>query len=311
MKTVFFILAILILNSACFSQDLFQTLTNHYADQEGFSATQIPNDMFDLYIKKRHIEDDSPVYGTLKKLDNILIVSQRKVDEKKETNLPALHTELMNYYKKENYTLFKTEKNLDEDLKVYLKKSQDKINSLAMVTASSFSVKLIEMKGEIDLANLSELSKALNIRGLENLYKINNSSNTGSFSFYNYGLPNDFNSGYVWKGFPEEKKKEIEEKLIKQKELSEEQFKELERQAREIAIRKRDMFEKEREMTERYGRQPIFLSPPGDTNTVYYLNGKKVKADKIKELLPDGIESIEINKNKKEDGKSVIKIQTK
>jgi hypothetical protein len=41
------------------------------------------------------------------------------------------------------------------------------------------------------------------------------------------------------------------------------------------------------------------------------LDGKKVKADKIKELEKDKIESVEINKGKKEGDKTTIRFKTK
>ncbi|HYQ58285.1 MAG TPA: hypothetical protein VEP89_13170, partial [Draconibacterium sp.] len=70
-----------------------------------------------------------------------------------------------------------------------------------------------------------------------------------------------------------------------------------------------EMIEKQREMAEKYGRQPIFLSTPGDTNTVYYIDGKKVKSDEVKELLKNNeVEQIE---KTDDDGKTVIKIKTK
>ena len=71
------------------------------------------------------------------------------------------------------------------------------------------------------------------------------------------------------------------------------------------------MAEKYREMAEKYQRQPIFLNYPGDTSTVYYINGKKVKADEIKKLGKDEIKSIEVKKAEKEDEKTTIKIKTK
>ena len=72
---------------------------------------------------------------------------------------------------------------MGEDVKVYLKKNQDKIESLALVTNSSVSTSLVELQGDIDLKTVSELNQALNLRGLENLYKIDNSS-TSEYGFF-------------------------------------------------------------------------------------------------------------------------------
>ena len=58
------------------TNDLFNQLTEKYADTEGFSANLLTADMFDLYIKKRNIEETSPVFEALKKPDRIMVVSQ-------------------------------------------------------------------------------------------------------------------------------------------------------------------------------------------------------------------------------------------
>ena len=75
--------------------------------------------------------------------------------------------------------------------------------------------------------------------------------------------------------------------IEKRKELNDEQRLQFEKQAQIQKQKQLEMAEKYREMAEKYQRQPIFLSYPGDTNTVYYLDGKKVKADKIKKMDRD------------------------
>ena len=69
--------------------------------------------------------------------------------------------------------------------------------------------------------------------------------------------------------------------------------------------------EKNSQVAEKYGRQPIFLSTPGDTSTVYFINGKKVKAEDVKtKLKKEEIEQITKKHNDK-SGKTEIKIKTK
>ena len=90
---------------------------------------------------------------------------------------------------------------------------------------------------------------------------------------------------------------------------NEEETRDVEQQAQLQFEKQRERFEKQRELAEKYGRQPIFLSTPGDTNTVYYIDGKKVKSDKVKELLKNNeVEKIE---KTNDGGKTVIKIKTK
>ena len=64
-------------------------------------------------------------------------------------------------------------------------------------------------------------------------------------------------------------------------------------------------------MTERYGREPIFLSYPGDTNTVFYIDGEKVEADDIINLDKNSIDKIELNQPNNSDDITEIRITTK
>lgn len=313
MKQIIIILLVAVLTIPATAQqtkNLFDELTGKYADQEGFSASMLTRDMFDLYIKKRNLDETSPVFDALKKLDYITVIAQSKffteallagTVKPNSENKNVIHETILEHYRKNGYTLFKTEKRLGEDVKVFLMKNQDKIVSLALVTNSESSTNLVELQGDIDLKTVAELNKAMNLKGLENLYKLDN-NNSGV-----YGI-----SGNII--FPER----IEELAARQREMFErqtfitdEQRAAIEDQARASAEKQMQMAEKYREMAEKYGREPIFLNYPGDTNTVYYIDGKKVKAKEIKDLDKGKIESVEIKKPEKVNDKTTIRIKTK
>lgn len=293
----------------------FKELTDKYADEEGFSASMITKDMFDLYLKKKNIDSESSAFEAIKNLDKILVVSQGnlssvyatistdgKPEKKEKSPLPdELYQTILGHYKNGDYTLLKTENRMGEEVKVYLKKNQEKISSLAVLTNSKVNTSLIELQGDIDLSAVADLNKTLNLRGLENLYKINNNNNTTFFGQ---------NSHFY---FPQEKidaiveqQKELAER---QKIFSEKQREKIEEQARFQAEKQMEMAERYREMAERYQRQPIFLNYPGDS-TIYYLNGKKVDIQTIKDLNKKDIKSIEVT-NDKEDNKTIIKIKAR
>nr|WP_321354298.1 DUF4252 domain-containing protein [uncultured Draconibacterium sp.] len=297
------------------SQSLFEQLTEKYATQDGFSASMLSSDMFDLYLKKKNIDEDSELASALESLDNILVISQsrfgvepseffgdEKPVKKEKSGDSELFEDIIKHYKQNGYSLLKTEKRMGEEVKVYLQRNDGLITALALITNSSRSTSLVELDGDIDLATVADLNKALNLRGLENLYKIDNSS-----SAYSPGVGN-----YRAFEFDEARLAEIEARareMAEQASLSDEQIAKIEKQAQIQFEKQREMMEKQRELVEKYGRQPIFLTTPGDTNTVYYIDGKKVKSDEVKELLKNNeVERIE---KTNEDGKTVIKIETK
>ena len=319
MKKIMIYVFVVVLSLPALAQNsgnFFEQLTNKYSDQDGFSASMITKDMFDLYLKKKNVDSESSTFDAIKNLDKIIVVSQSNLNgnwepfivdskqEKQEKNPSSdeVHQAILDHYKNGNYTLLKTEKRMGEEVKVYLQKNQEKVVSLAVLTNSSVNTNLIELQGNINLTAVADLNKALNLRGLENLYKINNNSNNVYFG----------QNANVY--FPQERIEEMaarqKELIEKQKFFSEEQRVKLEEQARVQAQRQMEMADRYREMAERYQRQPIFLNYPGDS-TIYYLNGKKVSAEEIKELDKTDIKSVEVNKAEKESDKTTIRIKTK
>jgi hypothetical protein len=320
MKTIFLLVISLMLGVAVSAQGLFTALTEKYAAEEGFSATNLTKDMFDLYLKKKQVEPNSPAYETLKKLDNILVVTFSSLSVGKE---PAKSPELINgmqktmldFYNGQKFSLFKTENRNGENLKVFIKKNGEKVAALSLVSATPMRLTLVELNGEIDMAGISDLNKTLNLKGLENLYKIN-------------GQPENFILGqqlfddnrYFSLEQQQEFQKNLQQSYGEIEKLNREKMKEWSLQDRDMVEKQKEMFEKQkdmaekyRQMAEKYGRHPIFLSAPGDTNMVYYIDGKKVSVEEINKLNSDKIESISVVKPDKTNPskKGEMRIKTK
>ena len=313
MKTIILSICMLIAAVNLQAQDLFGSLTGKYANQEGFSATHLTNDLFDLYLKKKQVEPGSAVYETLKKLNRITVISQNAFgspenQDKMKVTLTAVQDEILTYYKDPAFSLLKTENRMGEVLKVYLKKSGEKVNTLSMVSSTPTRLTMVELAGEIDLSTISDISGALNVRGLENLNKINGSPN----NIVVHGF--DMNQGEDHLIIREQYSDDLKdlpypqmniEMLRRQKELTE-KHNEMSEKHREIVI-------KQQEMANKYGRQPIFLSTPGDTNIVYFINDKKVDSKAFKAINPEDIESVNVIKAEqgKKNKKSEIRIITR
>ena len=300
------------------TENFFEQLTDKYSDKDGFSASMITKDMFDLYLKKKNVDSESAVFEAIKNLDKIMVVSlgnlnvgfitgtgiiSEKPEKEKEEQKNELLETILDHYKTGGYTLLKTEKRMGEEVKVFLRKNQEKIESLAVLSNSNANTSLVELQGDINLTAVADLSKAFNLRGLENLNKINNSSGS-------YYLGTTI-TGYA---LPQERLQEMADRQLefaeKQQKLTEEQRAKFEEQTRITMEKQLEMAEKARELSEKYRREPIFLNYPGDSTT-YYVDGKKVEASEIKGLLEKGVKSIDIDKPDKKNEKTVIRIKTK
>jgi len=314
MKTIFLFFFSLFISITVVSQGLFTALTEKYASQEGFSATNLTKDMFDLYLKKKQVEPNSPAYETLKKLDNILVVSYTNLPQertnpvKTPVSVSEIQKIVLDFYNGQRFTLFKTENRNGEDLKVFLKKNGEKVSALALVsTHSTTRFTLVELTGDIDLTGISDLNMALNLKGLENLYKINGQQdNISIWQKYSDGYPYSLQQ-------QQELQKNLQQAYEDMNKLKGEKMTEWKLQNKEMLEKQKEMMEKYRQMGEKYGRYPIFLSAPGDTNMVYYIDGKKVNAQEISKINSDQIESIVVVKPDKANPskKGEMKIKTK
>ena len=323
------------------TQAFFETLTDKYSEKDGFSASLLTNDMFDLYMKKKELEKSEELKAVFDKLDHILVVSQgkqfkqtqlqRETDffngkkQQRESNTDRLKREedffngvkstemnsedemykqILHHYKTEGFTLFKTEKRMGEDLKVYLKKEQGTIANLAVITNSPAYLNLVELQGEIDLKNIASLNRVMSLKGLGNLSKIH----TAPYSFNNGFYPHftDMESEILKH---QEEIERFQNEVWKNRNLKEEQILKFKEEAEEHARERRELMARSREMALKYGRKPIFLSTPGDTNTVYYVNGELVKSEEIiSKLDQDKIRQVTVTEK---DDETVIKIKTK
>ncbi|HBL74113.1 MAG: hypothetical protein A2W90_22595 [Bacteroidetes bacterium GWF2_42_66] len=298
MKTLILILFTAILVVPASGQELFKTLVEKYSNKDGFSAVQLSKDMFDLYLKKKSIDEKDPVYTVVDNLENILVITQVKSDEK-DDGLKSIQTEIIDYYNKKGMSLFKTEKKTGNDLKVYIEKGANGVSSLGLVNLSDLSLTLIEINGVIDLTSIASLNKAFNIRGLDALRRIDDSGN--------YLVSPDFSSFQVPDirfELSEERRREMEGNVKKLQE-------EMKIHQKEIQIHQKEMSEDQKAMFSKYNRFPIFLSGDAES-TIYFINGEKADKEDIRILDPNQIEKIEVVKEKKDDKKvGIIKITTK
>lgn len=298
MKNLVLIIVATVLMLPVSGQELFKTLVDKYSEKDGFSAVQLSKDMFDLYLKKKNIDAKDPVYEVVDNLENILVITQIKGNEK-EDGLKIIQGEIIDFYKKKGLTLFKTEKKNGNDLKIYIQKGPKGVSSLGLVNLSDLSLTLIEINGIIDLTSIASLNKAFNIRGLDALRKIDDSGN--------YFVSPDFSSFYIPDirfELSEERRKEIEESVKKAQA-------EMKVRQKEMEFHQQEMRENEKEFAGKYNRFPIFLGGNSDS-TLYYIDGKKVDKVTIKTLEPDRIEKVEVVKETKDNKRvGVIKITTK
>lgn len=140
-----------------------------YGDKEGFTTVIISKYMFSLFANSKNSNDDfSKIISGLESI-KILSVQDSTLDTKIN-----LYKELIRGIPLEQYHQLLSIKEKNQDTKIMIKKRNGKIHEFLMIGGGSDNF-VISITGNINLESISKLSKAMDIKGLENVDKLESS----------------------------------------------------------------------------------------------------------------------------------------
>lgn len=176
MKTLVKIIVItaLILPATVFAQSNFSKLYDKYAGQDGFTSINISPEMF-RFLSSIDMNDSSSdakdAQNVMQQLDGLKMLVYEK--SKNKTGLDFLK-EVNNSLPLNNYAELMTVKDSDSDIKFLIKKAgNNKISELLMLVVGEDEILVMSMTGNIDMNTISDISKSLDVQGMDNLDKIN------------------------------------------------------------------------------------------------------------------------------------------
>ncbi|MDK2979025.1 MAG: hypothetical protein PWP52_1739 [Bacteroidales bacterium] len=141
-------------------------LFEKYSGKEGFTSVYITSYMFSMFAD---METDDPEFDELvKNLTGIKILS---TDETYAGNA-NFYTEIMNKLPLSKYKELMVIKEKGQDVKFLINEKDGKIIELLLIAGGKNENALISIQGNIDLKNISKLSKSMQIEGLEHLEEI-------------------------------------------------------------------------------------------------------------------------------------------
>lgn len=149
-------------------------LFDKYAEKDGYTTVYITKYMFNMFKNTNETKgkEEDELNEVLGKLNSIKILA---VDD--PSFIPEgtnFYNEIMKELPREKYNELMVVKEKDSDVIFLAREEKGTIVELLLVAGGS-SVSdnvLISILGEIDLKNISKLSKSLNIEGMESLEKI-------------------------------------------------------------------------------------------------------------------------------------------
>jgi len=168
-KTGLLVLGTWFLAASLFAQrDPVDRLFEKYAETEGFTTVYISPKMFSLFSQvDQEDKDIQELMGGLKSIR--ILASDDAVKKNTDINF---FKEVMKDLPKDKYEELMVVKNSDQNLKFLVREENGKVVELLMVGGGNGNNVLISIRGNIDMKNISRISKALNVEGLENLEKM-------------------------------------------------------------------------------------------------------------------------------------------
>jgi len=137
---------------------------NKYSEKEGFTTVYISSKLFNLFAEKEKESDDE--HNIMRKLKSIRILTVE--DSKLNVNL-NFYNELSKKLNFSDYEEMMVVKEGGDVTKFLIRQDGDLISELLVIVGGPVENTLISIKGDLDMKSISELSKNIELEGLENL----------------------------------------------------------------------------------------------------------------------------------------------
>lgn len=170
-KTFLFILLIGLGFGATAQNDAISKYFSKYANNEDFTQVTVTSRMFGLFANlDAEDQEDKELLDAISKVKGLRILAK---DDISKAEADALYTEAMALLPTKEYDELMTVKDKENDMKFMIKETSGVITELLMVIHGQEEFFLLSLIGDIDLKQISRLSKSMSIDGFEHLEKIN------------------------------------------------------------------------------------------------------------------------------------------
>jgi hypothetical protein len=181
MKKSVFILATLLFVSSAFiasAQSPIDKVYEKYAGQEGITAVSFNKEMFQMFQQMSMGDsanaDIKNAKLILEQLTGIKVL-MFKFDSLSVSKGVAMFNEFAGVFNPKDYKELMTVQEGREYFKFMTKSAGgDKVSEFVMLLKDKTEVGVISLTGNIDLGDISNMSKFMNIKGMENLKKMKN-----------------------------------------------------------------------------------------------------------------------------------------
>ncbi len=157
------------------SQSVADKIFDKYSGQDGFTTIYISKYMFGLF---RDMEGDTEKSGerdemaeAISRLNSIkIIATDNDPGTKSDINL---YDAVMKDLPVKDYKELMVIKEKNENVRFLVKEKNNKVEELLLLVGSPDESAVIIIQGDIDMKNISKITKSMNIEGMEKLEELN------------------------------------------------------------------------------------------------------------------------------------------
>ena len=174
------IAAFVMITSFTYAQSPIDKIYEKYSGQEGFTAVNFTKEMFQMM---QQIKIGDSAGGDMKEVKNIVEqlsgvkVLMYSFDSTQVMKAVAMYNEFAGVFPSSAYKELMTIQEGRQYIKFMTKQGSGsgKISEFVMLMKDKDEVGVISLTGNIDLASISNMSKFMNIKGMDNLKKMKDS----------------------------------------------------------------------------------------------------------------------------------------
>ena len=154
-------------------EDAISKFFSKYENDDSFTQINITARMFGLFANfDTGDQEDQDVIDAISKVKGLKILAKEDVNNGKK-----LYDEALKMIDSKEYEELMTVRDKDSDMKFLIKEKGGIIEELLMIMGSDDNFFLLSLIGDIDLKQISKLSKSMDIDGFEKLEHIDKNRN--------------------------------------------------------------------------------------------------------------------------------------
>jgi Domain of unknown function (DUF4252) len=168
-KIIILTLLVMSYGAASAQNDAISKFFSKYQNDDSFSQVTVSSKMFSLFTNMEvESAEDKEVLDAISKIKGLRILAKEDARNARE-----LYKEAFSLIPMKDYEELMTVKDKDADMKFLIKDDgKGKISELIMVMGGMDDFMVMSLFGEIDLKQVSRLGRKMDIKGLENLEKM-------------------------------------------------------------------------------------------------------------------------------------------